>query len=329
MKKLITFILFINYVLVFSQKNINEELAEAEKYANKIIENNPDKILNYYKLINGTLKRYDPDNDNIEDAVNEIMMSYKIIKKNNKIIYISKSDNFWGGIGDWYNAQDFYFGNNGILLGAVKKEEWFLENKCAQQIKFRGIYLNYGNPKLDRKNKFYNENDKEINLESPNCKSSKKKVLEIIEQTDKIAFRDLEGFMKTEKIKYYQADKTEKDIENEKENPSIGNLIKGREKEVIQENENVESKIGVDRKLINFIPGTMGREGVKPSHSCTARGSITIAYTIDKAGNVLSTKRLEGTSDPCIIATSIGWIKKYVKAEKADVGSTGTYKITF
>jgi hypothetical protein len=73
----------------------------------------------------------------------------------------------------------------------------------------------------------------------------------------------------------------------------------------------------------------MGREGVQPSHSCTARGSITIAYTIDKAGNVVSTRRLGGTSDPCILSTSIGWIKKYVKAEKADVSSTGTYKITF
>ncbi|MGE8553990.1 MAG: hypothetical protein ACN6OB_08640 [Chryseobacterium jejuense] len=331
MKKLITFILFINYVLIFSQKNINEEIAEAEKYTNQIIENNPDKISHYYKLDNGTLKRYYPDNDNNEEAVNEIMMSYRIIKKNNKIIYISKSDNFLGGIGDWYNAQDFYFDNNGILLGAIKKEEWFLENKCAQQIKFRGLYLNYGNPKLDRKDKFYNENDKEINLDSPNCKSSKKKVLEIIEEMDKIAFRDLEGFMKAEKIKYYQSDKNEKNIENEKENPVFGNLIKGRGKEVIDPlggDENI-GRIGVDRKLIGYIPGTMGRGGIQPSHSCTARGSITIAYTVDKAGNVISARRLGGVSDSCIASTSIGWIKKYVKAEKADVSSMGTYKITF
>lgn len=328
MKELITFILFINYVLVFSQKNINEELAEAKKFANKIIENNPDKISHYYKLDNGILKRYYPDNDNNEDAVNEILMSYRIIKKNNKIIYISKSDNFWGDIGDWYNAQDFYFDNNGILLGAVKKEEWFLENKCAQQIKFRGIYLNYGNPKLDRKDKFYNENDKEINLDSPNCKSSKNKILEIIEEMDKIAFRDLEGFMKAEKIKYYRTDNYGKNIENEKENPTIGNLINGRRKEVIK-NENAENKIDVNRKLIGFIPGTMGRGGVQPSHSCTASGSVMIAYTIDKKGNVVSARRSGGASDSCIVSTSIGWIKKYVKAEKADVSSTGTYKITF
>ncbi|MFZ4929763.1 hypothetical protein [Chryseobacterium sp. Mn2064] len=326
MKKLITSIAFISYFLVFSQKNINEELAEAEKYTNQIIENNPDKISHYYKLDNGILKRYYPDNDNNEDAVNEILMSYKIIKKNNKIIYISKSDNFWGGIGDWYNAQDFYFDNNGILLGAVKKEEWFLENKCAQQIKFRGIYLNYGNPKLDRKDKFYNENDKEINLDSSNCKSSKKKVLEIIEEMDKIAFRDLEGFMKAEKIKYYRTDKneakTKKNVDkNDKATENAGDPLGG--------DGNGNSKVGIDRKLIGYIPGTMGRGGVQPSHICTASGSITITYTVDKAGNVVSARRSGGVSDSCIVSTSIGWIKKYVKAEKADVSSTGTYKITF
>ncbi|GEM_PF-1171116 len=325
MKKLITFILFINYVLVFSQKNINEELAETEKFANKIIENNPDKISHYYKLNNGILKRYHPDNDNNEDAVNEIMMSYRIIKKNNKIIYISKSDNFWGGIGDWYNAQDFYFDNNGILLGAVKKEEWVLENKCAQQIKFRGIYLNYGNPKLDRKDKFYNENDKEINLDSPNCKSSKKKALEIIEQTDKIAFRDVEGFMKAEKIRYYKSGKAEAEtIKNEEKNYDITDNFNDP-----LGGDQPQNLIGVKRKLIGYIPGTMGRGGIQPSHSCTAGGSITVAYTVDKAGNVVSARRSGGVSDSCITATSIGWVKKYIKAEKADVSSMGTYKITF
>lgn len=202
MRKLITFILFINYVLVFSQKNINEELAEAKKFVNKIIENNPDKILSYYKLNNSTLKKTNPNNEN-EDDDSEIMMSYRIIKKNDKIIYISKSDSFWG-MGDWNSSQDFYFDEQGVLLGAVKKEDWFLENKCSRQIRYRGIYKNYGNSKLHRIDKFYNENDKEIDLDSPNCKKSKKEALENAERTDKITFRNLEGFMKAERIKYYK-----------------------------------------------------------------------------------------------------------------------------
>lgn len=129
-----------------------------------------------------------------------------------------------------------------------------------------------------------------------------------------------------------------------KGNAAIGNLIRGRgtksgaqgngsgagnSGDLLGGNSDGDSKIGIDRKLISYIPGTMGRGGAKPSHSCEASGSITISYTVDKAGNVVSARRSGGISDPCIASTSISWVKKYVKAEKATSSSTGTYKITF
>ena len=92
---------------------------------------------------------------------------------------------------------------------------------------------------------------------------------------------------------------------------------------------NGDSKIGIDRRLVGYIPGTMGRGGAQPSHNCSGSGSITISYTVDKAGNVVSARRSGGISDPCIVSTSVGWVKKYVKAEKASVSSTGSYNITF
>ncbi|RMZ60853.1 ferric siderophore ABC transporter substrate-binding protein [Chryseobacterium nematophagum] len=129
-----------------------------------------------------------------------------------------------------------------------------------------------------------------------------------------------------------------------KGNAAIGNLIKGRgtksgsqgtgegignSGDPLGGDGNGDSKVGVDRKLIGYIPGTMGRGGAQPSHNCTASGSITIAYTVDKAGNVVSARRIGGVSDACVSSTSVSWVKKYVKAEKANVSSTGTYKITF
>ena len=125
---------------------------------------------------------------------------------------------------------------------------------------------------------------------------------------------------------------------------AIGNLIKGRgTKSGSQGNDgatgnagdplggngNGESKIGVDRKLISFIPGTMGRGGEQPPHNCDASGTINIAYTVDKSGNVTSARRGSGISDPCVVTAAIIWVKKYVKAEKATTNSTGVYKITF
>ncbi|NML68937.1 ferric siderophore ABC transporter substrate-binding protein [Chryseobacterium sp. RP-3-3] len=125
---------------------------------------------------------------------------------------------------------------------------------------------------------------------------------------------------------------------------AIGNLIRGRGTKAGSQGTgegignsgdplggdgNGDIKVGIDRKLVGYIPGTMGRGGAQPSNSCTASGTVTIAYTVDKAGNVVSARRSGGTSDPCISSTGVSWVKKYVKAEKASTSSTGTYKITF
>lgn len=127
-------------------------------------------------------------------------------------------------------------------------------------------------------------------------------------------------------------------------NAAIGNLIRGRGSNTASQGTagttgnagdplggdgNGDSKIGVDRKLIGFIPGTMGRGGSQPSHSCSSSGTITIAYTVDKAGNVVSARRSGGLSDPCAVSTTVDWVKRYVKAEKSNSSSTGSYRITF
>lgn len=129
-----------------------------------------------------------------------------------------------------------------------------------------------------------------------------------------------------------------------KGNAAIGNLIRGRGTKTGNQGTGTgpgnsgdplggdgdgDSKIGIDRRLTGYIPGTMGRGGAQPSHSCSASGTITISYTVDKAGNVVSARRSGGVSDPCVVSTSVSWVKRYVKAEKATSSSTGTYRITF
>ncbi|SDE12198.1 hypothetical protein [Riemerella columbipharyngis] len=127
-------------------------------------------------------------------------------------------------------------------------------------------------------------------------------------------------------------------------NAAIGNLLKGKGEtkggqgtgksdgnagDPLGGRGNGDSKIGVDRKLLKFIPGTMGKGGAQPNHQCKASGTISILYTVDKAGNVVSAHRIGGVSDPCIVSTSVGWVKYYVKAEKANTFSKGVYQITF
>lgn len=90
-----------------------------------------------------------------------------------------------------------------------------------------------------------------------------------------------------------------------------------------------ESKIGVDRKLIAGIPGTMNYKGKLPTNNVREKGTIEIAYTVDKNGNVISAMRVGGLRSRNTINNAVTLVKKYVKAEKAQTNSTGIYTINF
>ena len=90
-----------------------------------------------------------------------------------------------------------------------------------------------------------------------------------------------------------------------------------------------ESKIGVDRKLISGIPGTMNYKGKLPTNNVREKGTIEIAYTVDKNGNVISAMRVGGLRSRNTINNAVTLVKKYVKAEKAEANSTGVYTINF
>ena len=90
-----------------------------------------------------------------------------------------------------------------------------------------------------------------------------------------------------------------------------------------------ESKIGMDRKLIAGIPGTMNYKGKLPTNNVREKGTIEIAYTVDKNGNVISAMRVGGLRSRNTINNAVTLVKKYVKAEKAQTNSTGVYTINF
>ena len=89
------------------------------------------------------------------------------------------------------------------------------------------------------------------------------------------------------------------------------------------------TKIGKDRILTAFIPGTMGKAGKLPSHNCKVKGQLVMFITVDKAGNVTSAGRSSGIKDACNVTAAVIWTKKYVKAKKSQNISQGTYTIVF
>ena len=204
MKNILLFALLILSGMFYTQNKYEIDLKEAKKYVDNIFKKDVSQIKNYVKLSDGRIMLSKTD-DPIEEFDNDWNRFYRIIRKNGKVIFISQSNNLWGGIGDWYDAQDYYFNEKGNLIGAEKRLDFFLEEtKCAKQIKYRAFYVNINAPKLAKAEKILNSNEKELNLDSQNCKSSKKQILNNIGEIDKITFRDLEGFMKAEKIKFYK-----------------------------------------------------------------------------------------------------------------------------
>ena len=93
--------------------------------------------------------------------------------------------------------------------------------------------------------------------------------------------------------------------------------------------DNKITKIGKDRILTGFIPGTMGKAGKLPSHNCKTKGQLVMFITVDKAGNVTNAGRSSGIKDACNITTAVIWTKQYVKAKKSQNISQGTYTINF
>jgi outer membrane biosynthesis protein TonB len=85
------------------------------------------------------------------------------------------------------------------------------------------------------------------------------------------------------------------------------------------------------RKLVSFIPGTLNRSNeAHPSHSCgNETGIVVIKYTVNKDGKVINAQLQSGNASPCIVNTSIDWVKKYVKAAPGKSEVSSTYRIEF
>jgi len=187
-----------------SQGLYEKELKQTKSFVKTILRNEPSKIIEYVKLTDGRLKRSMTENP-VEEFELQWYMFYKIIRKNNKIVYISKSDDLWGHIGDSKTSYDYYFNEEGILVGAEKSLDFFLlDTTCAIQVQYYALYQNVKAEKLEKTEIYKDDNGNVIDFTSRKCKNSKSYIQNITNSLDKIIFRNLEGFMKAEKIKYYK-----------------------------------------------------------------------------------------------------------------------------
>lgn len=106
-----------------------------------------------------------------------------------------------------------------------------------------------------------------------------------------------------------------------KEDPKDPKTVDSKEEKI--------TKIGKDRALTAFIPGTMGKAGKLPAHNCKTKGQLVMFFSVDKNGTVTNAGRSSGIKDACNITAAVIWMKQYVKAKKSQNISQGTYTIVF
>ena len=115
----------------------------------------------------------------------------------------------------------------------------------------------------------------------------------------------------------------------EKEDKKLAKKEEKKETTTPDSKDDKITKIGKDRILTGFIPGTMGKAGKLPSHNCKTKGQLVMFITVDKAGNVTNAGRISGIKDACNVTAAVIWTKQYVKAKKSQNISQGTYTIVF
>lgn len=133
---------------------------------------------------------------------------------------------------------------------------------------------------------------------------------------------------KEEKQEPIKEDKkvTEKSVKDDKK---LAKKEETKDSKTTDSKEDKITKIGKDRILTAFIPGTMGKAGKLPPHNCKTKGQLVMFITVDKAGNVTNAGRSSGIKDACNITAAVIWTKQYVKAKKSQNISKGTYTINF
>ncbi|PWW27217.1 hypothetical protein [Chryseobacterium sp. AG844] len=204
MKKIIILINLCIFSVFYSQKSYEDELKQTKLFVKEVLKNQPSKVIEYVKLTDGRIKQSKTDNP-LEEFELQWDLFYKIIRKNNKIVYISKSDDLWGHIGDSKTSYDYYFNEEGILVGAEKSLDFFLlDTTCANQVRYYVSYTNVKAEKLEKAEIYKDDNGNIIDFTSRKCRNSKVHIQSITNSLDKITFRNVEGFMRAEKIKYYK-----------------------------------------------------------------------------------------------------------------------------
>lgn len=202
MKKILLIALFSLFSITYSQ-NYKDEIKNLKTYVENTYKNDSKKIKSYVKNESNSKIFLIKTEDIYSEFDFEFYYVYDFLRKDDKVVYVRKTPISQSG--DSAIFYDYYFNSEGRLIGAEKSVSAFYGD--SKVVNYTAEYeLTDKNDKLEKVSEIYtDDNDKKIEKNSKLYKEAVENGLisSYIEGLDKISFRDVEGFMKAENIKYY------------------------------------------------------------------------------------------------------------------------------
>lgn len=208
MKKSLLIIVLSIFSIACSQSkstNYGLQVENLKIFVDDIYKNDSAKVKTYVKNDKNGKIFLAKTNDLYSEFDFDFSTAYNFIKKDDTIIYISKMPISQSGDSD--ELYEYYFDKNKRLIG-VKKSVTSFYGENGDIVEYAIEYLlSSKTDKLERIHEYYTDMDgKVIDPKSKKYKIAVKDGLieNYAESLDKIKFKNLEEFMKIEKLKYYK-----------------------------------------------------------------------------------------------------------------------------
>lgn len=208
MKKILLVMLLLSFTIAYSQNkstDYNSEIKNLKSYVEDTSNNNLIKFKTYVQnKQNG--KIYSLKSKDVYDEYGDMVYDniYQFLEKEGKIVYIKRFPYYWAEGMPFNEAfYEYYFDENKRLIGAKKSV-----NSEDEGISYNIEYLlNTKTDKLEKISEYYADrlgNQLDTNSKKIRLADKDGLIKKFITFLDNITFRDLEGFMKVSKIKYYK-----------------------------------------------------------------------------------------------------------------------------
>lgn len=213
MKKLLFIILISTFNISCSQNldvNYEKDLKDLRLYVWNVYTNDHSKIKTYVKNVEDG-KIYQLKGDDVYEEYGNMYYEniYQFVERDDKIVCVRQLTYYWAEAMAFTDiSYEYYFDNNKRLIGATKVHSFDIyseKDDKSYKIFYKLKYLlNKETDKLEKQGEvFVDENNNPIDLNSYDYKDDRKYILSKIKKMKSITFRDLEGLMIAEKIKYY------------------------------------------------------------------------------------------------------------------------------